>query len=124
MVFDRGRVIAKGTADELKDTIGGDVVEFTVTDRALQQSAIDAVQGLGESELSVDDEGNVAVHAGRNGSDVLVQVVRALDSAGISAHGMGVRRPSLDEVFLALTGHRAEAEQQPDARTEPARAGR
>jgi ABC-2 type transport system ATP-binding protein len=124
VVFDRGRVIAKGTADELKDTIGGDVVEFTVTDRSMQQTAIDAVQGLGESELSVDDEGNVAVHAGRNGSDVLVQVVRALDSAGVSAHGMGVRRPSLDEVFLALTGHRAEAEEQPDARTQPARAGR
>jgi ABC-2 type transport system ATP-binding protein len=124
VVFDKGKVIAKGTADQLKDAIGGDVVEFTVTDGARRQSAVEAVRGLGESALSVDDDGNVAVHAGRNGSDVLVQVVRALDSAGISAHGMGVRRPSLDEVFLALTGHRAETDAQSDGQAQPVRAAR
>jgi ABC-2 type transport system ATP-binding protein len=110
VVFDHGKVIAEGTADDLKDTIGGDVVEFTVTDRDRREQALDAVRGLSDGDPSADDTGYVGVRAGRQGSAVLVDVVRRLDAAGITAHGLGVRRPSLDDVFLALTGHKAEAE--------------
>lgn len=114
VVFNHGRVIAEGTADDLKDTIGGDVVEFTVSDPRKLASAVRAVTGCGEGEPEVDkDKAEVTVRAGRNGSGVLLDVVRRLDAKRIKVFGLGVRRPSLDDVFLALTGHRAEQEQTP-----------
>jgi ABC-2 type transport system ATP-binding protein len=68
-----------------------------------------AVTGCGEGEPEVDkDKAEVTVRAGRNGSGVLLEVVRQLDAKRIKVFGLGVRRPSLDDVFLALTGHRAE----------------
>jgi ABC-2 type transport system ATP-binding protein len=110
VVFDHGRVIAEGTADDLKDTIGGDVVEFTVENPRKLTAAIRAVTGCGEGDPEVDkDKGEVTVRAGRNGSAVLMDVVRQLDASKVKVYGLGVRRPSLDDVFLALTGHRAEA---------------
>jgi ABC-2 type transport system ATP-binding protein len=113
VVFDRGRVIAEGTADDLKDTIGGDVVEFMVTDARKLTAAVRAVTGCGEGDPTADkDNAEVTVRAGRNGSAVLLDVVRALDANKIKVTGLGVRRPSLDDVFLALTGHRAEDEGQ------------
>jgi ABC-2 type transport system ATP-binding protein len=116
VVFDHGKVIAQGTSDDLKDTIGGDVVEFTVADRAQRDVAVTAVRGLSDGELSADADGYVGVKAGRRGSAVLLEVVRQLDAAGITVQGLGVRRPSLDDVFLAITGHKAEADDaQPEA---------
>jgi ABC-2 type transport system ATP-binding protein len=113
IVFDRGRVIAEGTSDDLKDTIGGDVVEFTVTDSRKLTAAVRAVTGCGEGDPTADkDTAEVTVRAGRNGSAALLDVVRALDAKRIKVTGLGVRRPSLDDVFLALTGHRAEDEAQ------------
>jgi ABC-2 type transport system ATP-binding protein len=108
VVFDRGKVIAEGTADDLKDTIGGDVVEFAVVDSAQRDKAVEAVRALADGDLAVDGRGYLAVKAGREGSAMLVEVVRRLDAADIKAEGLGVRRPSLDDVFLALTGHTAE----------------
>jgi ABC-2 type transport system ATP-binding protein len=109
VVFDSGRVIAEGTANDLKDTIGGDVVEFTVADPRKLTAAVKAVTGCGEGEPEADrDKAQVTVRAGRNGSAVLMEVVRQLDAKKVKVFGLGVRRPSLDDVFLALTGHRAE----------------
>jgi ABC-2 type transport system ATP-binding protein len=108
VVFDRGKVIAEGTADDLKDMIGGDVVEFAVSDSSQRDKAIDAVRDLSDTELSVERNGYMSVRAGREGSAMLIEVVRRLDAAAIKAEGLGVRRPSLDDVFLALTGHKAE----------------
>jgi ABC-2 type transport system ATP-binding protein len=115
VVFDRGKVIAQGSADDLKDTIGGDVVEFTVTDPSQRDTATEAVRGLTEGDLAIDPGGHIGVRAGRAGSATLIKVVRQLDAAGIKVEGLGVRRPSLDDVFLALTGHKAE---QPEATAE------
>jgi ABC-2 type transport system ATP-binding protein len=109
VVIDRGLVIASGTSEELKDRIGGDVVEFSVTDRSRFQAAVDAVSSLGDgSPLTDPGEGRVQVHAGGQGSQVLVEVVRRLDAAGAQTTGLALRRPSLDDVFMALTGHVAE----------------
>ncbi|HWA65473.1 MAG TPA: ATP-binding cassette domain-containing protein [Mycobacteriales bacterium] len=111
VVFDRGHVIAEGTADDLKDTIGGDVVEFTVTDPRKLTAAVRAVTGCGDGDPVADKQkGDVTVRAGRHGSAVLLEVVRQLDAKRIKVTGLAVRRPSLDDVFLALTGHRAEAD--------------
>jgi len=121
VVIDRGVVIAAGTGESLKDRIGGDVVEFEVPDRSRLGDAVGAVARLGEGEPAVDaDSGHVAIRVGSRGSEALVETVRALDALGIRSEGLGTRRPSLDDVFLALTGHGAEACQDSSA-GEPAR---
>jgi len=109
VVIDHGLVIASGTSEELKDRIGGDVVEFSVTERAMLQGAVEAVSALGEAAPVVDNEDRrVQVRAGGRGSQVLVEVVRCLDTAGVATSGLALRRPSLDDVFMTLTGPAAE----------------
>ena len=111
VVFDRGLVIAAGTAEELKGRVGGDVVEFTVPDRSRVTDAVTAIAKVGEGEPHVDAEtGIVSVGVGSRGSEALIEVVRGLDGAGVEIRGLALRRPSLDDVFLALTGHAAEEE--------------
>jgi ABC-2 type transport system ATP-binding protein len=109
VVIDRGLVIAAGTSEELKDQVGGDVIEFTVPDRSRLGAAADAVRTLSDVEPIVEaGDGQVTVRVGNRGSQALVQAVRDLDAVGIATDGLGLRRPSLDDVFLALTGHSAE----------------
>jgi ABC-2 type transport system ATP-binding protein len=111
VVIDHGEVIAAGTSTELKGRVGGDVLEFTVPDRPRVNDAVAAVAKLAEGEPHVDEgTGVVSVPVGINGSDALIQSVRSLDDAGIETSGLALRRPSLDDVFLALTGHAAEEE--------------
>src|SRR6201995_1889775 len=113
VVIDHGEVIAAGTSTELKGRVGGDVLEFTVPDRPRVNDAVAAVAKLAEGEPHVDEgTGVVSVPVGINGSDALIQAVRSLDDAGIETGGLGLRRPSLDDVFLALTGHAAEEEEE------------
>jgi len=112
VVIDHGLVIAAGTAEELKSRVGGDVLEFTVPDRNRLGDAVTAVATVGEGEPHADKEtGVVSVGVGGRGSDALVDGVRALDAAGVQTRGLALRRPSLDDVFLALTGHAAEEEE-------------
>ncbi len=111
VVIDRGTVIAAGTSQELKNRIGGDVLEFVVEPNRRAEAA-GAVNGLSGAEPSVDEEtGVVSLRVGAEGSQALVETVRRLDALGIHTEGLGIRRPSLDDVFLSLTGHGAEAEQ-------------
>jgi ABC-2 type transport system ATP-binding protein len=117
VVIDHGLVIAAGTAEELKSRVGGDVLEFTVPDRSLISDAVAAVAGIGEGEPKADKEtGVVSVGVGGRGSDALVDAVRGLDGAGVRTQGLALRRPSLDDVFLALTGHATEEDDQPDSK--------
>ncbi|TSE01486.1 ATP-binding cassette domain-containing protein [Skermania sp. ID1734] len=112
VVIDRGRVIAAGTAEQLKDRVGGDVLEFVVPDPARLSAAVAAVAELGHSAVQSDEEtGKVSVPVGDRGSQSLVEAVRRLDAAGVNTDQMALRRPSLDDVFLSLTGHIAEDEQ-------------
>jgi ABC-2 type transport system ATP-binding protein len=113
VVIDRGLVIAAGTAEELKSRVGGDVLEFTVPDRAAVPGAVAAIARIGEGEPQADEEtGVVSVGVGGRGSDALIEAVRGLDGAGVPIRGLTLRRPSLDDVFLALTGHAAEEEDE------------
>jgi len=113
VVIDHGLVIAAGTAEELKSRVGGDVLEFTVPNRMGISAAVTAIARIGESEPKADREtGVVSVGVGGRGSDALVDAVRSLDAAGVQTQGLALRRPSLDDVFLALTGHAAEEEEQ------------
>jgi ABC-2 type transport system ATP-binding protein len=117
VVIDHGEVIAAGTGQSLKNRIGGEVVEFVVADRSRLGDAVSAVGPLSDGEPIVDSEaGQVGVRVGDRGSDALVQTVRALDAVGVDTEGMGLRRPSLDDVFFALTGHATEQEPEGAAR--------
>jgi ABC-2 type transport system ATP-binding protein len=114
VVIDHGQVIAAGTSEELKGRVGGDVLEFTVPDRTRIADAVSAIAKVGEGEPHVDEEtGVINVGVGGRGSEALIEGVRALDGAGVATQGLSLRRPSLDDVFLALTGHAAEEEEQP-----------
>jgi ABC-2 type transport system ATP-binding protein len=111
IVIERGQVIAQGTSDQLKDRVGGDVLEFTVVDRALVAGAVAAVSGLTDAEPRVDPESRrIALQVGNRGSQALVEAVRRLDAARVETDGLALHRPSLDDVFLAVTGHAAESE--------------
>jgi ABC-2 type transport system ATP-binding protein len=117
VVIDHGLVIAAGTSEQLKDRVGGDVVEFGVPDRHRLTEAVQAVAGLTDSDPNIDQgTGQISIKVGHKGSDTMIQVVRNLDAAGIETQGLAFRRPSLDDVFLAITGHAAEEDGAEDAK--------
>ena len=112
VVIDHGRVIAHGTSGQLKDQIGGDRLEIVVQDEGQAASAITALAPLVSGEATTDGTHYSAPVAG--GSPVLIEAVRALDAAGVGVADIGLRRPTLDDVFLSLTGHSAEEDQRPE----------
>ena len=103
-VIDSGRVIAEGTPSQLKSQIGGDRVEFVVHDQFQVSLAAQAVAGLGLAAPTTDQDSRlVSVQVSDKGT-ALVEAVRLLDDAGIAVDDLALRRPTLDEVFLNLTG--------------------
>ncbi|HEV8164426.1 MAG TPA: ATP-binding cassette domain-containing protein [Actinomycetota bacterium] len=119
-VIDLGRVIAEGTSDQLKSRVGGDLLALRVADRAAAGTAAEAIAGLGSGAPQVVSEtGEVSLPVAE-GASILVEVVRRLDAAGVGISDLALRRPTLDDVFLALTGHAAEQASEDDRDT-PAR---
>jgi ABC-2 type transport system ATP-binding protein len=108
-VIDLGRVIAEGTSDQLKARVGGEVLALRVAERDRAPDAAGAVLGLGPGGGNVDnDTGEINVPVGTDGTAILTEAVRRLDAEGIRLADVGLRRPTLDDVFLGLTGHAAE----------------
>ena len=105
VIIDGGRVIAQGTPDELKSRVGADMVELHTVDVATMQRAAEALASLGLAEPSTDPATRRCSLAAPSGSKLLPIVVRALDDAGVPVEDIALRRPTLDEVFLSLTGH-------------------
>jgi len=119
VVIDTGKVIAEGTAGELKDRMGGDVLIATVAARADLPRASALLAPLGDGPPHVDpDQHRVSVPA-RDGTTVLIAAGQRLAGAGIALDDLGIRRPSLDDVFLALTGNAGRPGEEP-ARGHPA----
>ena len=112
-VIDHGRVIAQGTADELKAQVGGERIEFTLTDAGQIGAACAALASLGSGEARTDASSRRVTLPVDGGAAVLVAAIRELDAAGITVQDVGLRRPTLDDVFLSLTGHAAEIEAGP-----------
>ena len=107
-VIDVGSVIAQGTSDELKDQIGGEVVELHV-ERSDLGRVVEMLAGVGAGEPSVDqDDARIRIPVGSDGSVALLETVRRLADTGIGLSDIALHRPSLDDVFLSLTGHAAE----------------
>jgi ABC-2 type transport system ATP-binding protein len=122
-VVDHGKIIARGTADELKSEVGGERIEVVVRDRVDVPRAMELLSADCHGEVTLDEHTRrLTVPASGGGATVLVQVVRDLDEASIVIDDIGLRRPTLDDVFLALTGHAAEV--VPDAEPEPVAAPR
>jgi ABC-2 type transport system ATP-binding protein len=108
-VIDNGRVIAKGTADELKASVGGLRVAVTVMDEVQIDAARAILNRFGSGEPAVLN-GRTLVVPVSNGPAALAAIVSAAATEGIGLHDAGMRRPTLDDVFLQLTGHAAETE--------------
>jgi ABC-2 type transport system ATP-binding protein len=113
-VMDLGRVIAEGTQDELKARIGGEVVELRLTKAADRHGdldrALDLLRDLAAAEPALDHEAHAIRLPADGGSSILAEAVRRLDGAGLGVDELSLHRPTLDDVFLTLTGHHAEAE--------------
>jgi ABC-2 type transport system ATP-binding protein len=103
VIIDHGRVIADGSPDELKGRGGQDVVEVHARDDAVLAGAAAALSSLGLGEPSVDAATRRLSLAVDGGPRSLMQAVRLLDDRGIAVDDIALRRPTLDEVFLALT---------------------
>jgi ABC-2 type transport system ATP-binding protein len=100
-------VIAKGTADELKARIGGERLELTVARRSDLSVAMQTLLSYSSGEIQVDSEHRHLVIPVTNGPQLLAAVVRDLDAAEIPLDDLALRRPTLDDVFLTLTGREA-----------------
>jgi ABC-2 type transport system ATP-binding protein len=109
-VVDRGRIIASGTSDDLKARVGGERIEVVVHDAAGLPRAAQL--------LAPDGSGTIEEHTRRltfaadGGAGQLVDVIRRLGEAGIKVDDIGLRRPTLDDVFLSLTGHAAAEDEE------------
>jgi oleandomycin transport system ATP-binding protein len=110
-VLDHGRVIEQGTPAALKARVGGQTLDVRPAERAqLQQAAAILAQVTGAAPTQDGDAGTVSVPVDRRltGSQALTAVTHQLEQAGIAVTEVGLRLASLDQVFLALTGHRPE----------------
>jgi len=103
-VIDHGRVIARGTADELKRQVGGERLEVTISEDSSIDAARRVLESLGEGPVRVIDAARRASVAVTSHQGVLTRAIRELDSARVGVDDIGFRRPTLDEVFLAITG--------------------
>ncbi len=108
-VVDAGRIIARGTADELKAQVGGERIEVVVREPAAIARAVQVLSRHGDGEWATDAHTRRLTVPTAGGAQALVRIVRDLDEAAIAIDDVGLRRPTLDDVFLALTGHTAAA---------------
>ena len=104
-MIDDGKIIAEGTAAELKSSLGRSIVEVDFADTATAQRALPVLAPLGDASTLTT---TVSIKV-EDGSETLFAVVRALDAAAIPATNVVIREPSLDDVFLTLTGHGSES---------------
>ncbi|MFJ9564445.1 ATP-binding cassette domain-containing protein [Streptomyces fuscichromogenes] len=107
-VVDHGKVIAQGTSDELKARTGGERVEVVVHEREHIGTAAEVLGGFGKGDTTVEEHTRRLTVPVTGGAKLLAEVIRELDSRGIEIDDIALRRPTLDDVFLSLTGHVAE----------------
>jgi len=105
-VIDRGKVIAEGTSDQLKAKLGGDLVEIELANESQATTSSEVVKKFASKKITQEEK--ILKVPVRQGSEGLLEIVRALDKAKIHPKAISLHRPSLDDVFLALTGKKAE----------------
>ncbi|OEV03682.1 ATP-binding cassette domain-containing protein [Streptomyces oceani] len=107
-VVDHGTVIARGTSDQLKAQTGGERVEVVLHDREQISTARELLRQFGRGEAQVEQHTRKITIPVTGGAKLLAEIIRELDSRGLEIDDIGLRRPTLDDVFLSLTGHAAE----------------
>jgi len=115
VVLDHGNVIAKGTSDELKNQVGGDRIELVVSNAADSLRAATVLAPFSSGQATVDEDAKRILVPVAGGSNAIVDAIRALDEASIAITDIALRRPTLDDVFLSLTGRITEEDQAPKA---------
>ena len=120
VVIDRGRKIAQGTADQLKTQLGGERVEIVVEHVTDIPAAQEVLESLSVGEVQVNEQTRRLTAAVTGGAALLTEALRKLDAAHVSLQDVGLRRPTLDDVFLTLTGHVAEEDPEDPANQTPA----
>jgi ABC-2 type transport system ATP-binding protein len=113
-VVDHGKVIAEGTADQLKDQMGGERLELVVADGSRIDEVRSMLAEIGSGDVVVDAHTRQLSVPVNGGTGALVDALRRLDAAHVEVQDIGVRRPTLDDVFLSLTGHAATADDAAD----------
>jgi ABC-2 type transport system ATP-binding protein len=114
-VVDHGKVIARGTSDELKAQTGGERIEVVVHQREQIGPASEVLRGFGKGELSVEEHTRQITVSVTGGAKLLAEVIRELDGIGVEIDDIGLRRPTLDDVFISLTGRHADANDEMEA---------
>jgi ABC-2 type transport system ATP-binding protein len=108
VVIDHGRAIARGTADQLKGQVGGERLEVTISDEAHRATAQRVLETIGHGPTRVEAEARRVSVAVASHDGVLTRVLRELDATKVRVDDIGFRRPTLDEVFVSITGRPAE----------------
>ena len=118
VVLDHGSVIAQGTSDELKTSVGGDRIELVIHDNADLSNATTALSSVASGAPVIDEVAKRILVPVSGGSKAIIEAVRRLDEAKVEIEDIALRRPTLDDVFLSLTGHIAEevVEEKPAGR--------
>ena len=108
-VIDQGKLIAQGTANDLKRQAGSEFIDITVREPEDTRRAAAVLKNYAENDdCDIDEESHTASIMVSDGASLMVQVVRALDTENVGVTNMALRQPTLDDVFLALTGRTAE----------------
>ena len=115
VVIDHGKAIARGTADELKRQVGGERLEVMISEGTELAAAQRVLEAMGEGPARIDAEDRRVSVPVTSHDAVLTRAIRELDGSGVHVDDIGFRRPTLDEVFLTLTGHVAEDKQAVEA---------
>jgi ABC-2 type transport system ATP-binding protein len=110
-VIDHGKVIAEGTSDELKRKVGGERLELTISKKSDFEAAVAAIDG---KSTKSDPRRRTISMAAKQGVDQLKQALDKLEKSGVKVEGVSLHRPTLDDVFLSLTGHKATAAEKAD----------
>jgi ABC-2 type transport system ATP-binding protein len=119
-VIDHGRVIAEGTSDELKARVGGERLAVTLARGSDRDAAIRTLRPYANGEIHLDTDQATILVPVTNGARLLADIIRDLDATGARLDDIGLRRPTLDDVFLTLTGHAAEADAEITSTPDPA----
>ena len=112
VVIDRGRELAQGTASQLKATIGGERIEATVADTERLDEAVAVLSGVAVGDVEVDHAARTVLAPIDGGARTLSHALDQLDQRGVGLEDVGLRRPTLDDVFLTLTGHTTESDDE------------
>ncbi|MBG6238789.1 ABC-2 type transport system ATP-binding protein [Mycetocola sp. CAN_C7] len=119
-VIDGGKVIARGSADELKASVGGQRVELNLVTPDDRAATVEVLRQYGTAEPAVSNDSRTVTVSVASGPEALQLVLRDLEQHGVALFDAGMRRPTLDDVFLRLTGHIATSEPEVETAREKA----